>query len=110
MKVWKKLQVVFLALLWCSGMMTQPALTKIAASGWNRSSLDNRQRNFTSRVKEIQSYFNCKPIQYDTAVTNLSLENILPEKFCAGRKCGDNKKMESLQAGETVTLTKRFVR
>lgn len=26
MKVWKKLQVVFLALLLCTGMMTQPAL------------------------------------------------------------------------------------
>ena len=45
MKVWKKLQVVFLALLLCTGMMTQPALAASLLQDGIEAAFDNRQRN-----------------------------------------------------------------
>ena len=103
MKVWKKLQVVFLALLLCTGMMTQPALAASLLQDGIEAALTTDKETYQQgeEIKVTLTVTNTN----DTAVTNLSLENILPENFVLAENAETTKKMESLQAGETVTLT-----
>ena len=90
MKVWKKLQVVFLALLLCTGMMTQPALAASLLQDGIEAALTTDKETYQQgeEIKVTLTVTNTN----DTAVTNLSLENILPENFVLAEKCGDNKK------------------
>jgi uncharacterized repeat protein (TIGR01451 family) len=103
MKVWKKLQVVFLALLLCTGMMTQPALAASLLQDRIEAALTTDKETYQQgeEIKVTLTVTNTN----DTAVTNLSLENVLPENFVLAENTETTKKMESLQAGETVTLT-----
>lgn len=103
MKVWKKLQVVFLALLLCTGMMTQPALAASLLQDGIEAALTTDKETYQQgeEIKVTLTVTNTN----DAAVTNLSLENILPENFVLAENEETTKKMESLQAGETVTLT-----
>ena len=103
MKVWKKLQVVFLALLLCTGMMTQPALAASLLQDGIEAALTTDKETYQQgeEIKVTLTVTNTN----DTAVTNLSLENVLPENFVLAENTETTKKMESLQAGETVTLT-----
>lgn len=80
MKVWKKLQVVFLALLLCTGMMTQPALAASLLQDGIEAALTTDKETYQQgeEIKVTLTVTNTN----DTAVTNLSLENILPEILC----------------------------
>lgn len=80
MKVWKKLQVVFLALLLCTGMMTQPALAASLLQDGIEAALTTDKETYQQgeEIKVTLTVTNTN----DTAVTNLSLENILPENLC----------------------------
>ena len=75
MKVWKKLQVVFLALLLCTGMMTQPALAASLLQDGIEAALTTDKETYQQgeEIKVTLTVTNTN----DTAVTNLSLENIL---------------------------------
>ena len=79
MKVWKKLQVVFLALLLCTGMMTQPALAASLLQDGIEAALTTDKETYQQgeEIKVTLTVTNTN----DTAVTNLSLENVLPENF-----------------------------
>ena len=85
MKVWKKLQVVFLALLLCTGMMTQPALAASLLQDGIEAAL----------TTDKETYQQGEEIKVTLTVTN---RKYFAGKFCAGLKYGDNKK-DGISAG-----------
>ena len=94
MKVWKKLQVVFLALLLCTGMMTQPALAASLLQDGIEAALTTDKETY-QQGEEIK-------VTLTVTNTNDTAESVTGKcfagKFCAGRKYGDNKK-DGISAG-----------
>ena len=100
----KKIPVFLLALVLCIGMMAIPAF---AAS----STQDGIQVTLAADKESIQSgradhsCLNGDKYKRDGRVSNVSLENVIPEGYELADGSEATKQVESLKAGETVTLT-----
>lgn len=107
MRAIKKIPVFLLTMILCIGLMAMPAF---AAS----SSQDGLEVTFTT---DKESYSQSEQIvatltvtnTNDFAVSNVSLENVIPEGYTLAEGNEATKQVESLEAGETVSLTVTYV-
>lgn len=103
MKVWKKCEVLFLTVLLCITMMAVPALAASDSQDGLEVTLTTDKEKY-SKSEEIVATLTVTNTN-DTAVSNVSLENLVPEGYKLADGSEVAKQVESLGAGETVSLT-----
>ena len=107
MKVWKKCGVLFLTVLLCITMMAVPALAASDSQDGLEVTLTTDKEKY-SKSEEIAATETVTNTN-DTAVSNVSLENLIPEGYKLADGSEAAKQVESLDAGETVSLTVTYV-
>ena len=107
MKVWKKCGVLFLTVLLCITMMAVPALAASDSQDGLEVTLTTDKEKY-SKSEEIAATLTVTNTN-DTAVSNVSLENLIPEGYKLADGSEAAKQVESLDAGETVSLTVTYV-
>lgn len=107
MKVWKKCGVLFLTVLLCITMMAVPALAASDSQDGLEVTLTTDKEEY-SKSEEIAATLTVTNTN-DTAVSNVSLENLIPDGYKLADGSEAAKQVESLGAGETVSLTVTYV-
>lgn len=107
MKVWKKCEVLFLTVLLCITMMAVPVLAASDSQDGLEVTLTTDKEKY-SKGEEIVATLTVTNTN-DTAVSNVSLENLTPEGYKLADGSEGAKQVESLGAGETVSLTVTYV-
>ena len=107
MKVWKKCEVLFLTVLLCITMMAVPVLAASDSQDGLEVTLTTDKEKY-SKGEEIVATLTVTNTN-DTAVSNVSLENLIPEGYKLADGSEGAKQVESLGAGETVSLTVTYV-
>ena len=102
MKVWKKLKVVVLTMLFCIGVMVQPALAATMVQDGIEATLTTDKENY-QQGEEITVTLMVTNTNR-TEATNVSLETFLPDHFVVAENNETAKQVTSLRAGETITL------
>lgn len=102
MKVWKKLKVVVLTMLFCIGVMVQPALAATMVQDGIEATLTTDKENY-QQGEEITVTLTVTNTNR-TEATNVSLETFLPDHFVVAENNETAKQVTSLKAGETITL------
>lgn len=111
MKAWKKLVVFLLSLMLCAGMMTTPALAAVTAS----ASQDGLEATITTEkdsygIKEkISAKVTLKNTNFDP-VTNIVVENIIPEGYKLADGIEAKTEIASLAAGKSMTFDVSYVK
>ena len=99
MKVWKKCGVLFLTVLLCITMMAVPALAASDSQDGLEVTLTTDKEKY-SKSEEIAATLTVTNTN-DTAVSNVSLENLIPEGYKLADGSEAAKQVESLDAGGT---------
>ena len=107
MKVWKKCGVLFLTVLLCITMMAVPALAASDSQDGLEVTLTTDKEKY-SKSEEIAATLTVTNTN-DTAVSNVSLENLIPEGYKLADGSEAAKQVQSLDDGETVSLTVTYV-
>ena len=107
MKVWKKCEVLFLTVLLCITMMAVPVLAASDSQDGLEVTLTTDKEKY-SKGEEIVATLTVTNTN-DTAVSNVSLENLIPEGYKLADGSEGAKQVESLGAGETVSMTVTYV-
>lgn len=107
MKVWKKCGVLFLTVLLCITMMAVPALAASDSQDGLEVTLTTDKEEYSKGEKIVATLEVTNT--NDTAVSNVSLENLIPEGYNLTDGSETAKQVESLGSGETVSLTVSYV-
>ena len=107
MKVWKKCGALFLTVLLCITMMAVPALAASDSQDGFEVTLTTDKEEY-SKGEEIAATLTVTNTN-DTAVSNVSLENLIPDGYKLADGSEAAKQVESLGAGETVSMTVTYV-
>lgn len=99
----KKIPVFLLALVLCIGMMAIPAFAASSTQDGIQVTLAADKESY-SQGEQITAVLTVTNTN-ETAVSNVSLENVIPEGYELADGSEATKQVESLKAGETVTLT-----
>lgn len=107
MKVWKKCGVLFLTVLLCIIVMAIPALAASDSQDGLEVTLTTDKEEY-SKGEKIAATLTVTNTN-NTAVSNVSLENLIPEGYKLSDGSEATKQVESLGAGETISLTVTYV-
>ena len=98
----EKLKVVVLTMLFCIGVMVQPALAATMVQDGIEATLTTDKENY-QQGEEITVTLTVTNTNR-TEATNVSLETFLPDHFVVAENNETAKQVTSLKAGETITL------
>lgn len=107
MQVIKKIPIFFLAMMLCIGMIALPAFAASSTQDGLEVTLttDKEAYSQNEQIVTIVTVTNTNEV----AVSNVSLENVIPEGYKLADDSEATKQVESLGSGETVTLTVTYI-
>ncbi len=107
MRAMKKIPVFLLTMILCIGSMAMPAFAASSYQDGLEVTLTTNKELY-SQSEHIVSTLTVTNTN-DFAVSNVSLENMIPEGYTLAEGTEVTKQIESLDAGETVSLTVTYV-
>lgn len=107
MKTIKKLPIFLLAIMLCVGMMVIPAYAESSTQDGLEVNLTTNKETY-SQDEQIVATLTVTNTN-EVAVSNVSLENVIPEGYKLANGSEATKQVESLESGESVTLAVTYV-
>lgn len=107
MRAIKKIPVFLLTMILCIGLMAMPAFAASSSQDGLEVTLTTDKESY-SQSEQIVATLTVINTN-DFAVSNVSLENVIPEGYTLAEGNEATKQVESLEAGETVSLTVTYV-
>lgn len=107
MKAIKKIPVFLLTMIMCIGLMAMPAFAASSSQDGLEVTLTTDKESY-SQSEQIVATLTVTNTN-DFAVSNVSLENVIPEGYTLAEGNEATKQVESLEAGETASLTVTYV-
>ena len=107
MKTIKKFPTFLLAIILCVGMMVIPAYAESSTQDGLEVNLTTNKETY-SQDEQIVATLTVTNTN-EVAVSNVSLENVIPEGYKLADGSEATKQVESLESGESVTLTVTYV-
>lgn len=107
MRAIKKIPVFLLTMILCIGLMAMPAFAASSSQDGLEVTLTTDKESYSQSEQIVASLTVTNT--NDFAVSNVSLENVIPEGYTLAEGNEATKQVESLEAGETVSLTVTYV-
>lgn len=107
MRVIKKIPVFLLMTILCIALMAMPVLAASSSQDGLEVTLTTDKESYSQSEKIVATLMVTNT--NDFAASNVSLENVIPEGYALAEGSEATKQIESLGAGETVSLSVTFV-
>lgn len=107
MKGMRKLSAILLAVMLCVGMINIPVFAATSTQDGLEVTLTTDKESY-SQNDQIEATLTVKNTN-SVAVSNVSLENVVPEGYKLAEGTEATKQIESLRAGKTVSLTVTYI-
>lgn len=107
MRVWKKLAVFLLSLMICAGMMVLPALAASASQDGLEATVTAEKDSYGDE-EQISAEVTLKNTNFDP-VTDIVVENIVPDGYKLAHGFEAKTEIDSLVAGKTVTIDVSYI-
>lgn len=107
MRAIKKIPVFLLTMILCIGLMAMPAFAASSSQDGLEVTLTTDKETYSQgeQIVATLTVTNTNEIE----VSNVSLENVIPQGYTLAEGAEATKQIESLGAGETVSLTVTYV-